>query len=75
MLGSIAQLLSPEIQQKCQKASAYGVFLFVGWIFSGLFTIGWVGFEILQKRIFWGIVYSIIMIIILVRLYYFFGGT
>ena len=68
LLGSFARLLSPDIQQKCQKAAMYYFFLVIGWIFSGFWATFYIGINIFLKNIVGGIVYSIVMTIIILKL-------
>jgi|SRR3989304_10577529 len=68
LLGSFAQLLSPDIQQKCQKAATYYVYLAFAWVFFGLFATIYIGINIFLKNRFGGIVYSIVMTIVILRL-------
>ena len=66
--GSFAQIFSPEIQQKCAKVGLFYLALIFVWILLGFMLTVLIGFIIFQRLVIGGIIYSILMTIVILKL-------
>lgn len=68
LMGEFARLLSPEIQQKCTKASSFILIIVFAWVFSGFMSIAVIAYEIFRKSFGGGVVFIIVMSIVVLKL-------
>lgn len=68
VLGSFAQILSSDIQQKCAKAGQFFLILAFAWIFLGFLSAILIGMAIFRWSIIAGVCYSFFVIILILRL-------